>query len=54
MLSRPADIPCSIAEREIPEEVAAKVDKENEFPAYMWQKMGEAGYATSLNVLLRF
>lgn len=30
-------------EREIPEEVAAKVDRENEFPAYMWEKLGEAG-----------
>ena len=30
-------------EREIPEEVAAKVDKDNEFPAYMWKRLGEAG-----------
>lgn len=30
--------------REIPEEVAAKTDKENEFPNEMWQKLGEAGF----------
>lgn len=29
--------------REIPEEVAAKTDRENEFPAEMWQKLGDAG-----------
>ncbi|KAK0513188.1 hypothetical protein JMJ35_004174 [Cladonia borealis] len=30
--------------REIPEEVAAKTDRENEFPAHMWRKFGEAGF----------
>lgn len=30
--------------REIPEEFAAKVDRENEFPPHMWEKMGEAGF----------
>ncbi|CAG7560717.1 unnamed protein product [Fusarium equiseti] len=30
--------------REIPEEVAAKTDKTNAFPAEMWQKLGEAGF----------
>lgn len=30
--------------REIPEEVAAKTDKDNEFPNEMWQKLGEAGF----------
>jgi isovaleryl-CoA dehydrogenase len=30
--------------REIPESVAEKVDKENDFPAEMWQKLGEAGF----------
>ena len=30
--------------REIPEEVAAKTDRENEFPYEMWQKLGEAGF----------
>lgn len=30
--------------REIPEEIAAKTDHENEFPADMWRKFGEAGY----------
>jgi isovaleryl-CoA dehydrogenase len=30
--------------REIPESVAQKVDKENDFPAEMWQKLGEAGF----------
>lgn len=30
--------------REIPEEVAAKVDKSNEFPQYMWKKIGDAGF----------
>ncbi|OJD11971.1 hypothetical protein AJ78_07372 [Emergomyces pasteurianus Ep9510] len=30
--------------REIPEEVAARTDLENEFPAEMWQKLGEAGF----------
>ncbi|KAK5944692.1 hypothetical protein PMZ80_001892 [Knufia obscura] len=29
--------------REIPEEVAAETDRENEFPNEMWQKFGEAG-----------
>ncbi|KAF2673930.1 putative isovaleryl-CoA dehydrogenase [Microthyrium microscopicum] len=30
--------------REITEEFAAKVDRENEFPPEMWQKLGEAGF----------
>ena len=30
--------------REIPEEVAARTDRENEFPSDMWRKFGEAGY----------
>lgn len=30
-------------EREIPEEVAARTDQENEFPSDMWRKFGEAG-----------
>lgn len=29
--------------REIPEEVAARTDEQNEFPAEMWKKMGDAG-----------
>jgi len=29
--------------RHIPEEVAARTDRENEFPAAMWKTMGEAG-----------
>ena len=29
--------------REIPETLAAATDRDNEFPAHMWQKMGEAG-----------
>ena len=29
--------------REIPEEVAAKTDRDNEFPVEMWKKLGEAG-----------
>ena len=29
--------------REIPEEVAAKTDHDNEFPSTMWKKLGEAG-----------
>ena len=29
--------------REIPEDVAAKTDRENEFPSDMWKKFGEAG-----------
>lgn len=32
------------ARREIPQEVAQKVDHSNEFPNEMWQKMGEAGF----------
>ncbi|EPS37853.1 hypothetical protein H072_8476 [Dactylellina haptotyla CBS 200.50] len=32
------------ARREIPEEVAAKTDRENAFPNEMWAKMGDAGY----------
>ncbi|KAI4277089.1 MAG: hypothetical protein L6R38_005500 [Xanthoria sp. 2 TBL-2021] len=30
--------------REIPEELAAKTDKHNEFPNEMWRKFGEAGF----------
>ncbi|KAK2748916.1 hypothetical protein FQN57_007199 [Myotisia sp. PD_48] len=30
--------------REIPEEVAAQTDRQNEFPAEMWKKFGEAGF----------
>jgi isovaleryl-CoA dehydrogenase len=30
--------------REIPEEVAAKTDRDNEFPNDMWRKFGEAGF----------
>ncbi|KAL1958686.1 hypothetical protein VTO42DRAFT_4029 [Malbranchea cinnamomea] len=30
--------------REIPEEVAARTDRENNFPAEMWRKFGEAGF----------
>lgn len=30
--------------REITEEVAARTDQQNEFPAGMWKKLGEAGY----------
>jgi isovaleryl-CoA dehydrogenase len=30
--------------REIPAEIAARTDELNEFPAEMWQKMGDAGY----------
>ena len=29
--------------REIPEEVAARTDAQNEFPADMWKKLGDAG-----------
>ena len=32
------------AGREIPEDVAARTDTENEFPAEMWKKLGDAGY----------
>ncbi|MCJ1277378.1 hypothetical protein MMC21_005190 [Puttea exsequens] len=30
--------------REIPEELAARTDRENEFPVEMWKKFGEAGF----------
>jgi isovaleryl-CoA dehydrogenase len=30
--------------REIPEEIAAKTDGDNEFPNDMWRKFGEAGF----------
>lgn len=33
--------------REIPEEVAARTDRENDFPSDMWRKFGEAGYDAS-------
>lgn len=32
------------AGREIPEDIAARTDTENEFPAEMWKKLGDAGY----------
>ncbi|KAM5468844.1 putative isovaleryl-CoA dehydrogenase [Microsporum audouinii] len=32
------------AKREIPEEVAARTDQENQFPPEMWKKFGEAGF----------
>jgi isovaleryl-CoA dehydrogenase len=32
------------AQREIPEELAARTDRQNEFPNDMWQKFGEAGF----------
>ena len=31
-------------QREIPEGVAAKTDRENDFPSHMWKKLGEAGF----------
>ncbi len=37
----------AILGREIPEEVAARTDRENEFPSDMWRKLGEAGYGAS-------
>ncbi|PYH48731.1 isovaleryl-CoA dehydrogenase [Aspergillus saccharolyticus JOP 1030-1] len=30
--------------REIPEELAARTDSQNEFPAEMWKKLGDAGF----------
>ena len=30
--------------REIPEDVAARTDRENDFPHNMWKKLGEAGF----------
>lgn len=36
-----ADIGC--VEREIPAEVAARTDEQNEFPSDMWKKLGDAG-----------
>jgi len=33
-----------ISGREIPESFAEKVDKENDFPSEMWEKLGEAGF----------
>jgi len=30
--------------REIPEDVAARTDQQNEFPSEMWKKLGEAGF----------
>ncbi|CAK7241205.1 MAG: hypothetical protein STHCBS139747_002665 [Sporothrix thermara] len=32
------------ARREVPEEVAAAADKNNDFPAALWPKLGEAGF----------
>ena len=32
------------AGREIPEDVAAKTDRDNEFPMEMWRKFGKAEY----------
>lgn len=29
--------------REIPEDLAAKTDRDNEFPVQMWKKLGAAG-----------
>ena len=29
--------------RDIPEGLAAKTDRDNEFPAHMWRKLGDAG-----------
>ena len=29
--------------REIPEELAVKTDRDNEFPKHMWKKFGAAG-----------
>jgi hypothetical protein len=29
--------------REIPEDLAAKTDRDNEFPKHMWKKFGDAG-----------
>ena len=37
----------AISGREIPEEVAAKTDRENTFPSALWSKLGEAGYDAS-------
>jgi isovaleryl-CoA dehydrogenase len=34
----------SFTGREIPEDVAAKVDQTNQFPPEMWQKLGDAGF----------
>lgn len=39
--------------REIPEEVSARTDHENEFPSYMWRKLGEAGYDVFRAFVLR-
>lgn len=41
--------------REIPADVAARTDEQNEFPAEMWKKMGDAGYGFSqvVNSLLQ-
>jgi hypothetical protein len=33
----------SLIGREIPEEIAARTDRENEFPMELWKKLGEAG-----------
>lgn len=33
-----------VAGREIPAEVAARTDEQNNFPPEMWKKLGEAGY----------
>lgn len=30
--------------REIPAEVAARTDEQNNFPPEMWKKLGDAGY----------
>ena len=40
-------VPEAILGREIPEEVAAKTDRENAFPPALWRKLGEAGYDKS-------
>jgi alkylation response protein AidB-like acyl-CoA dehydrogenase len=38
------------AGREIPAEVAARTDEQNNFPPEMWKKMGEAGYFSTPHV----
>jgi alkylation response protein AidB-like acyl-CoA dehydrogenase len=42
--SRRANADSKGAGREIPEELAQKTDKINEFPNEMWRKFGEAGF----------
>lgn len=40
---------CHGSGREIPGEVAARTDEQNEFPADMWKKLGDAGYELRCN-----